>query len=57
MKTEAQKQAQARYERQNTIQYKIKLVKTTDGDIIEHLKAQPNRQGYIKDLIRRDMQK
>lgn len=29
---------------------------STDSDIIEHLKTIPNFQGYVKSLIRNDMQ-
>ena len=32
----------------------LKLNKGADKDIIERLKAQDNKQGYIKDLIRTD---
>ena len=55
MASEAQKKANAKYDAANTVQFKIKLNKTTDADIIEHLKAQDNKQGYIKKLIQDDM--
>lgn len=57
MASEAQKRATAKYDAANTVQFKIKLNKTTDADIIEHLKAQSNKQGYIKELILQDIQK
>ena len=57
MATEAQKRATAKYDAANTVQFKIKLNKATDADIIEHLKAKDNKQGYIKELILQDMKK
>lgn len=44
------------YDKMNTMRVTLKLNKSTDADIIEHLAPIPNRQGYIKCLIRRDMQ-
>ena len=29
----------------------------TEKDLWEHIQSQPNKQGYIKDLIRADMNK
>lgn len=55
--SEAQKRASAKYDAANTVQFKIKLNKISDADIIEQLKAQSNKQGYIKELIRNDISK
>ena len=33
----------------------LKLNKAADGDVIDRLQKQKNRQGYIKDLIRTDI--
>ena len=27
----------------------------TESDLIRHIEKQPNKQGYIKELVRRDM--
>lgn len=54
--TEAQKKATAKYDAQNTIQIKLKLNTKTDADIIKKLAATDNKQGYIKKLIREDIQ-
>ena len=35
----------------------IKLNKDNDADILDWLEQQPNKQGYIKQLIRKDMKK
>lgn len=55
MTTEAQKRAVLKYDAVNTKQYHLKLNITTDADIIEELEHQPNKQTYIKALIRADM--
>ena len=55
MWTEAQKKAQEKYDTTNTVQLKMKLNKKTDADILERLNEVPNKQGYIKDLIRKDI--
>lgn len=53
--TEAQKRAQDKYDRSNTVQVHLKLNLYTDKDILDRLNSVPNKQGYIKDLIRRDI--
>ena len=53
--TEAQKRASSKYDKANTKGIYLKLNKTTDAAIIDHLSTKTNVQGYIKDLIRRDM--
>lgn len=55
--SKAQKAASAKYDASHTIQLKLKLNTKTDADIIEQLDAITNKQGYIKDLIRRDIEK
>lgn len=55
MTTEAQKRANAKYAKK----VKNQLVKfyPTEEDIWEHLQKQENKMGYIKSLIRKDMEK
>ena len=55
--SEAQRKASAKYDAANTVQFKIKLNKNNDGDMIDYLKGLDNRQGHLKDLIREDMKK
>ena len=43
----------AKYDKQNCIRFGIKLNKKTDADIIKLLENVPNKQGFIKTLIRR----
>lgn len=46
---------QARYDRFNTQRVYIKLNKNTDADILRKLANVDNKQGYIKQLIRKDI--
>ena len=43
------------YHKENLKQYKFNLSLIHDADLIEFLDSVPNKQGYIKDLIRHDM--
>ena len=49
-------EAKKRYDKLNTKQINIKLNKRTDADILSRLKDEPNKQGYVKRLIRKDIQ-
>ena len=55
--SDARKEAKAKWDAENTTQIKLKLNHRTDADIIEKLRSVPNRQGYIKQLIRGDIAK
>lgn len=47
---------QERYDKANTIRIcGLKLNLKTDKEIIEKLKLQTNKQGYIKNLIKKDI--
>lgn len=48
---------QARYDAAHTTRISLKLNNGTDADILAHLAAQGNKQGYIKSLIREDIAK
>ena len=41
----------------NAVQIKMKLSRNTDKDILDKLASLPNKQGYIKELIRADLVK
>ncbi|MBO5681286.1 MAG: hypothetical protein J6T99_00940 [Oscillospiraceae bacterium] len=43
------------YAKENLQQIKFVLNKETDADILAWLNQQPNKAGYLKELIRRDM--
>lgn len=47
-------ESQKKYDKENTIQVRLKLNKKTDADIIEKLNSVENKQGYLKNLIRED---
>ena len=55
--SEAQKKAVLRYDAANTKQFHLKLNLTTDADIIRRLEMVGQIQGYIKALIRADIEK
>lgn len=48
---------QSKWDRSNTTQIKMKLNNNTDKDILQKLDEVGNKQGYIKDLIRKDLKK
>lgn len=43
------------YKRKNVKQFKIALNKNTMADVIEWLDTKDNKQGYVIDLIRKDI--
>ena len=55
--SQAQKDAVRRYDKEHTRQIMLKLNLETDADILQRLDEIPNKQGYIKELIREDMKK
>lgn len=46
---------QEKYDKENTRTYAIKVIKTTEPDIFEKLENEPNKSGYIKKLIRENI--
>jgi len=55
--TEARSKSMQKYLNAKTVEIKLRLVKTTDADILERLEMVGNKQGYIKTLIRADIRK
>ena len=55
MVSEAQKRASAKYVREKVKSYTVKF-DPSEADLWERLQAQPNKSGYIKALIRADME-
>lgn len=55
--TESQVRASIKYNKENTVQISLKLNRSTDADLIDSLNRVANKQGYIKELIRRDIAK
>lgn len=57
MAKESQARATAKYDKKNTRQIMFKFNRKTDADILEKLDEVENRQGYVKNLIRKDLNK
>lgn len=57
MVTESQRRASAKYDAANTTSIRLKLNINTEMDIIERLEEVGNKSGYIKQLIRDDINK
>lgn len=55
MVTEAQKRAAAKYNREKMVQRVVRF-SPNERDLLAHLDAQPNKAGYLKALIRADME-
>lgn len=55
--SEALKKAVKKYDEANTVQVKMKLNLKTDADILAKLDSVPSKQGYIKHLIRSDIER
>lgn len=55
--SEAQKRASLKYQKENIVNVKFTLNRNTESDLIEWLSGQDNKQGYLKELIRADMEK
>ncbi|MEE1045456.1 MAG: hypothetical protein U0L51_08220 [Olegusella sp.] len=54
--SEAQKRATARYQKANTKMRSIRFY-PSERDLLAWLDVQPNKQGYVKALIRADMER
>lgn len=60
MSSEAQKKAQKKYDKNNKGKFKVltlKLNRESDSDVLEKLASVDSMQGYIKELIRKDLSK
>lgn len=55
MASEAQRKAVKKYQ-EKTKRISIRFF-PAEMELWEHIQSQPNKQGYIKDLIRKDMNK
>ena len=55
--SEAHKRADLKYKKDKTTQLSVRFYNGTEGDLIEWVNAQPNKAGYIKQLIREDMER
>lgn len=53
--SEALNRARNKYDAINAVHFHLKLNKNTDADILDKLNRVASKQGYIKELIRRDL--
>ena len=56
MATEAQIRANNKFNKANTKMVSLRLNYNTDADIIQKLDEVDSKMGYIKELIRKDLQ-
>lgn len=56
MVSEAQKRATEKYHKEKMVARTIRF-SPREKDVLDFLDAQPNKAGYIKELIRKDMEK
>lgn len=54
--SEAQKRASLNYQKKSVRQLSVKFF-PDDEELWEHVQAQPNKNGYVKSLIRADMER
>lgn len=57
MLSEAQRKATKKYQLKNTKSICLSLSRKYDTDIIEFLETLPNKNSYLKELIRKDIPK
>lgn len=55
--SDTQKRAITKYLNEKVYQLSIKFVRSLDADIIERLNEEESKQGYIKRLIREDIER
>ena len=54
---EKKERPQDRYNREKTVVKSFRFVTATEQDILDKLDSIPNKSGYIKSLIRADIQR
>lgn len=43
------------YQKKNMVSFCLRFNKTTEADLLAYLQSQENKQGFIKELIKADM--
>lgn len=54
---ECNKRAREKYAKEKTTFIAIRFMHNTEADLLEYLNSMPNKAGYIKSLIRADMER
>ena len=57
MQTQAKREGDKRYKKAHTTTVLLRFFHTTDTDILQKLAAVENKNGYIKSLIRDDIER
>lgn len=52
-----QSETSQRYIQKAMRQFMVKINRFTEPELLEWMESQPNKQGYIKELIKADMEK
>ena len=55
--SDAHKKADMKYKKDKTTLVGVRFYNATEGELLSYLQSQPNKQGYIKQLIREDMER
>ena len=50
-------ECQNRYDKEHCVQFKMKYNRTTDAEIIEFLQALPNKQGFLRELLKKEIKR
>lgn len=56
MVSDAQREADRKSKKKNTRLFAVRFTLSSEGDLWRHLQEQPNKAGYVKALIREDME-
>lgn len=57
MSNEKKSKYDQKYMRDNVMSFRFQINRKTEPDILEWFNQQPNRNGYLKRLIREDMER
>lgn len=49
--------ANLRYQKKNVLQVKVGFNRSTEEKLVERLEEEPNKAGYIKNLVREDVER
>lgn len=47
----------AKYEREKLLKVLVKFNRNTEPDLVAHMEEQPNRAGYLKRLVKEDLER
>lgn len=50
-------ESNARYEKENLLRVMVKFNRKTEPDLVERVESQENRAGYLKRLVKEDIER